>query len=212
MATVTTRTEGFIQVPELLQSLIDSRLDTIDRMLLGRLPRGERLEIVREVESQIFELLRERTGGTELSREDVLDALRRLDPPEAYLPEDFGPEASSRRPVTVRSHQAGHYVPTAPSPRAPIGLASFLVGIGASMLVLLQMPVLIAAANIFSGNATPIYLIYFTYTAVVAATAVTAIGLAGKAGLGNGWSVAGLVIGILSGLGCLGFAVLGLFL
>ena len=43
-----------VQVPELLQTLIDSRLDTIDRMLLGRLPRTERLEIVREVELQNF--------------------------------------------------------------------------------------------------------------------------------------------------------------
>ena len=60
MATVTTRAEGSIQIPESLQALIDSRLDTIDRMLLGRLPRGERLEVVREVESQIFELLQER--------------------------------------------------------------------------------------------------------------------------------------------------------
>ncbi|MFO0889261.1 MAG: hypothetical protein U0790_08995 [Isosphaeraceae bacterium] len=69
-----------------MQSLIDSRLDTIDRMLLGRLPRGERLEVVREVESQIFELLRERGGAGEVTRDDVIDALRRLDPPEAYLP------------------------------------------------------------------------------------------------------------------------------
>ena len=41
------------QVSESLQSLIDSRLDTIDRMLLSRLSRQDRLAIVREVESQI---------------------------------------------------------------------------------------------------------------------------------------------------------------
>ena len=39
-----------IHVSESLQTLIDCRLDTIDRMLLGRLPRSERMEIVREVE------------------------------------------------------------------------------------------------------------------------------------------------------------------
>ena len=77
-----------VQVPELLQALIDSRLDTIDRMLLGRLPRSERLEIVREVESQIFELLQERCSD-EPTREDVLAVLARLDPPEAYLPEEL---------------------------------------------------------------------------------------------------------------------------
>ena len=44
MATITS-----VRVPDTLQTLIDSRLDTIDRMLVGRLPRSERLEIVREV-------------------------------------------------------------------------------------------------------------------------------------------------------------------
>jgi hypothetical protein len=56
-------------------------------MLLGRLPRSERVEIVREVESQIFELLGERNSD-ELTREDVLAVLARLDPPEAYLPDE----------------------------------------------------------------------------------------------------------------------------
>ena len=45
------------QVPGTVQALIDCRLDTIDRMLLGRLPRSDRMEVVQEVESQIFELL-----------------------------------------------------------------------------------------------------------------------------------------------------------
>src|SRR5262245_52034134 len=86
-------TVAAVQIPESLQTLIDSRLDTIDRMLLGRLPRHERLEIVGEVESQIFELLQDRDGGGgggELTREDVLAVLARLDPPEAYLPEEAG--------------------------------------------------------------------------------------------------------------------------
>ena len=39
------------QLSESLQILIDSRLDTIDRMLLGRVSRQDRLAIVREVES-----------------------------------------------------------------------------------------------------------------------------------------------------------------
>jgi len=40
-----------IHVSESLQPLIDCRLVTIDRMLLGPLPLSERVEIVREVES-----------------------------------------------------------------------------------------------------------------------------------------------------------------
>lgn len=69
---------------ETQQALIDARLDTIDRILLGRVPREDRLGIIREVESQIQELLLERDAG-EISTEDVIDVLKRLDPPEAYL-------------------------------------------------------------------------------------------------------------------------------
>ncbi len=85
-----------IHVSESLQTLIDCRLDTIDRMLLGRLPRSERVEIVREVESQIFDLLGERNSD-ELTREDVLAVLARLDPPEAYLPDEARSEPLPRR-------------------------------------------------------------------------------------------------------------------
>ena len=42
------------RISDSVQTLIDSRLDTIDRMLLGRLSRQDRLAIVREVESQIM--------------------------------------------------------------------------------------------------------------------------------------------------------------
>ena len=75
------------QISESLQMLIDSRLDTIDRMLLGRLSRQDRLAIVREVDSQIHELI-QASEGDELTREDVLAVLARLDPPEAYLPNE----------------------------------------------------------------------------------------------------------------------------
>src|SRR5271163_235967 len=74
-------------ISDSLQMLVDSRLDTIDRMLLGRLSRQDRLAIVREVESQIHELLQVRDNG-ELTRDDVLAVLARLDPPEAYIPDE----------------------------------------------------------------------------------------------------------------------------
>ena len=94
-------------LPETLQSLVDARLDTIDRMLLGRVPRADRTAIVREVEAQIHELLAERPSG-EVDRDQVLSALARLDPPEAYLPEDDG----SGGPTIVRR----------PTPPRPVGL------------------------------------------------------------------------------------------
>lgn len=82
------------RLPRTLQKLIDARLDTIDRMLLGRLPRADRLSVVRDVEGQIFDLLGERPGH-ELDREDVLTVLTQLDPPEAYIPEEGGYEATA---------------------------------------------------------------------------------------------------------------------
>jgi hypothetical protein len=99
------------RLPRNLQKLVDARLDTIDRMLLGRLPRADRLSVTRDVEAQIFDLLGERPGN-ELDREDVLTVLARLDPPEAYIPEEGGYEAAAvllpaaaagmaRRPVSV---------------------------------------------------------------------------------------------------------------
>ncbi len=81
-------TVDMLQVSSSLQTLVNARLDAIDRMLLGRVSRQERLDVVGEVEGRIHELLHERCGaGVEPSREDVLAVLARLDPPEAYLPE-----------------------------------------------------------------------------------------------------------------------------
>jgi hypothetical protein len=81
------------------QALIDARLDTIDRMLVGRVPRADRLAIVREVEAQIFELLP--TDETvAIDRSAVLAMLRRLDPPEAYLPGSLeGTDPTPARPL-----------------------------------------------------------------------------------------------------------------
>ena len=61
---------------EALQALVDARLDTIDRMLLGKVDRQDRLAIGREVESQIFDLLRGRDGET-IGRDEVLAVLAR---------------------------------------------------------------------------------------------------------------------------------------
>ena len=56
-------------------------------MLLGRVPRQDREAIVKEVETQIHELLHE-NDRDEPGRDDALAVLVLFDPPEAYLPED----------------------------------------------------------------------------------------------------------------------------
>ena len=87
------------RLTEELQLLIDARLDTIDRMLMGRVPRTDRMAILGETESQIHELLPDK-GAELLDREEVLDVLRQLDPPEAYLVNEHCDRTSNKRPST----------------------------------------------------------------------------------------------------------------
>jgi hypothetical protein len=122
-----------VQLPEALRALVDCRLDTIDRILVGRVPRQERLAIVREVESQIHEVLQER-GGDEPTREDVLGILARLDPPEAYLGDDLGVA-----PASVSARPAAPLTPVArrPSDQSKLAGASGILGILAMVAIVL---------------------------------------------------------------------------
>jgi len=127
-------TGTMVQLPRVLETLIDSRLDTIDRMLVGRVPRQDRLAIVREVESQIYDLLQEREHE-EHSRDSVLAALARLDPPEAYLPDETtgeparaGLSVSPRMRVTAPPEQRNQ----------DAGRTSGILGLIAAFLVLLS--------------------------------------------------------------------------
>jgi hypothetical protein len=70
----------------LLQRMVDERLDGIDRALRrAGSGRAERSQIVEEVERQLWDML---PDSGEPTRRDVLGALSKLDPPEAYLPEE----------------------------------------------------------------------------------------------------------------------------
>jgi hypothetical protein len=82
-------TTASVSLEPALQALVDDRLDAIDRVLLrAGVSRGERRDIVEEVEAQIHEMLARKTGG-ESSRDDVVAVLATLDPPEAYAPEPY---------------------------------------------------------------------------------------------------------------------------
>jgi len=89
------------------QFLIDTRLEIIDRILRKRMMRSERLAIVQEVEAQIQELLAD-LDPQEVTREDVLRVLAKLDPPEAYLSDSPLPQKSfhhsfNQRPIIVNN-------------------------------------------------------------------------------------------------------------
>ncbi|MGC8641339.1 MAG: hypothetical protein ACP5XB_15855 [Isosphaeraceae bacterium] len=195
-----------VRVAEAQQMLIDSRLDTIDRMLLGRLPRAERLEIVREVESRIFELLQERIGD-EPTREDVLAILARLDPPEAYLPEETGETAAHPRPVVASARPAAS---PRVAPRRKAALASGVLGLATIVLLSLIFPVVIGLANLTTGMIPLV--IWYMLTATVLVGSITGLALAVHARLQGNWAITGLVLGIINLLGSLGFLVLGMLL
>ena len=113
-------------------------------MLLGRLSRQDRLAIVREVESQIHELLQERNTD-ELTREDVLAVLARLDPPEAYIPaETEALAAPAQVALTSRS--------TAAVPRSDqrTGRASGILGLAALALVVMYPGIFMIALTLQS--------------------------------------------------------------
>jgi hypothetical protein len=176
---------------ETLQALVDARLDTIDRMLLGRVNRQDRLAIVREVESQIFDLLQGRDSET-LDRDDVLAVLARLDPPEAYLPDDStlerGPSRLTTTPRVVRPS-------TDPNPR--IAAASGILGIVSVFMVLLSIVIAFTASEALESGLFA-YLVILGPIFLTFLVSVLAVVFAARVRLRSGWAITGLVTGILS--------------
>jgi hypothetical protein len=181
-----------VRISESLQILIDSRLDTIDRMLLGRLSRQDRLAIVREVESQIHELI-QNTDAEELTRENVLAVLAQLDPPEAYLPDETaGEPVSVHRTIPVRAQRP------IVNGDLRIGRASGILGMVAiALLLLLPVSYLIAVA--FGSELVLFVLGGGTLVLVFVAAAVgLVLGVVSrKTGI---WAVVGIVTSVLAPL------------
>lgn len=159
---------------ETQQALIDARLDTIDRMLMGRVPRTDRMEIVREVESQIQELLAERHTA-EVSRDDILEVLRRLDPPEAYLPEESEAEGHSRAP---------RFVNVSSSPAAKTQLTGFKYGRLGGILGLCSFGMIF------------LFPVLYIFVAMLESEILQIIGLPAMTFLGTASSITGLVLSI----------------
>ena len=73
-----------------IQRMIDCRLDTLDRLLIGSgVSRAERVDVVQSVEDQIHELVDRKSNG-DPTREVVVEVLGELDPPEAYVRDWYG--------------------------------------------------------------------------------------------------------------------------
>jgi hypothetical protein len=176
---------------ESLQALVDARLDTIDRMLVGRVPRADRLSIVREVESQVFELLQERAAG-EPTREDVLAVLSRLDPPEAYLHEGGETLGPATRGVSTTRPAGGLSL----SRELPwTGKVSGILGLCVLTLILLS-PVILMIAQSLQASPLLYVLIYGTLSSTFVLS-ILAIVFGAVARVRGAWAVVGLVAGII---------------
>jgi hypothetical protein len=188
-------TTATVRLPEALQALVDSRLDTIDRILLGRVPRQDRVAIVGEVEAQIYELLSGRDAD-ELSRDDILSVLARLDPPEAYLPDETGGERVSRRVPEV--HRPGEF-----RERGTPGIAKASGVLGAVSLSMIALFVSIyVAAVVTNFNAVAVVAEILFLVCLVTCPVMGLVGLVlgSFARLRDGWAVFGFVAGIVTAL------------
>lgn len=182
--------ETAVGLPRHLQRLIDARLDTIDRMLLGRLPRADRLAVAREVEGQLHDLLGERPAN-ELAREDVLGALAQLDPPEAYLPEEGSYEAAavllpSRAPASGRAGRGADG-----KPAAVVGILGLvllgLVALWPLTFLLVEMAdldvvglvLLLGESLLMAAAGVPVFVLSIVWRR------------------GGGWAVVGMVAGVV---------------
>jgi len=181
-----------IQLPRALETLIDSRLDTIDRMLVGRVHRQDRLAIVREVESQIYDLLQE-GEHEEHSRESVLAVLARLDPPEAYLPDEATGEPA-RAGLSVSPSM--RVAPASRQQNLHTGRASGILGLVAVFLVLLS-----PFPYFLGWLARNEFVMLFGWGAEI--LAVIAVGILGvvlgiRAGFKGAWAIIGIGASALS--------------
>lgn len=178
---------------DLQQALIDSRLDTIDRVLLGRVPRSDRVAIVREVESQIHELLAER-DSTEISRDDVIEVLRRLDPPEAYLPDEGDDEnhTHTQRPVkTFKTLKS-----SAENSGWNVGKIGGIMGLGSFGLTLVSILLYVLAQG---QTATPFLIIVLdTIPSLGFFSSIAALVLSILGRRQGTWPVIGMVFGIIA--------------
>jgi hypothetical protein len=180
-----------VRLADSLQTLVDARLDTIDRMLVGRVPRADRLAIVGEVEAQIVDMLQRHDPG-EPTREDVLAILGRLIPPEAFLPEHGAGEAGSgERRATGRPGQSR----TAPDP-ARVARTSGLLGISSLALFALVPLPYFAAAMLGSEVALLFGILGLVGLMLVCGILATALGISfHRAGP---WALVGVVTGSFS--------------
>ncbi len=125
-----------------LRQLVDSRLDSIERILLSTdINRIERREIVQSVEDQIYELLGRRNEA-ESTRESVLAVLAMIDPPEAYFVSEGRPRDDSPSRDASDSNLRVSVEPA--RVLTPLAVVSCVLGV-LSLLSILLWPISVVA-------------------------------------------------------------------
>lgn len=124
------------------QSLLDCRLDLLDKMLVGVLPRGRRLEFVRGIELRILQQLSALTTG-EPTEEQMLAALSQCEPLETVLATAL---STARSPAIPQAEAAAALnLLVTPRPQLKIARIAGFLGV-ASLLLLLAAPYFYLAA------------------------------------------------------------------
>lgn len=194
-----------------LQALVDLRLDTIDRLLLSHLPRQDRVNIVSEVEAQIFELLGE-TGNEEPTRDDVLAVLSRLDPPEAYVPEDAAferPTAQRETARPLRNPQSAINNPQSSRREGRAARTGFILGLVSLSFVLIVPAVYMVGLMLESWEIALLGILLTGSTMFV--TGVLGVIFSLYSGLRGVWSITGMITSAVALLVWLGGGVMVLF-
>jgi hypothetical protein len=189
-------TVTMMRLDEALQALVDARLDTIDRMLMGHLPRRDRLAIVQDVEAQIDEML-DGLGTEGVTREALMSILTRLDPPEAYIPESEGRGVTvpPRRVTVPAAGVVNRGAPAAGLARLAkvSGVVGLISPVGGGLVMVVGY-----ATAFWMQSQIPFFVGIAGSIGLMLCGGIVAITLAACSRRGGAWMVLGLVTGILA--------------
>jgi hypothetical protein len=136
-----------LEIPPVLRSLVDNRLDTIERALMqGNTPRAERRSILEDIETQILEMLSAETAGHEPTRADLLRVFTKLDPPEAFA----GEQAEMPKSARASRCAAPSFAPVPPVSKPTYSTVGILACVGGLVTLMLGLPV--AALTLMFGE------------------------------------------------------------
>ena len=169
-------------------------------MLLGQVSRTDRVAIVRDVEAQIYDHLAERNPH-DTDRDAVIAALGRLDPPEAYLPDEAAlvPRVAPAAPGSrVRTTPRLVAAQPAPPVGAGVGKVSGILGIVSIGLLLGAGILLTMAIKSHAAVSDPIAYAFIGFTVLTLIDAFLAIVLAAYTRFQKPWSIVGLTTGIIA--------------